>query len=150
MEDDRVRDKTAQEDIREEAASPVKSPKRRRRKWPWMVLGTLVGVPVIVMAAWIALTLNSTYSRGIRAGFIQKLSQKGWVCKTWEGDLAMATVPGTAPERFIFTVRDDSVANQINRLMGSKVALTYEQHRGVPTSCFGDTEYFVTAARAVP
>jgi hypothetical protein len=94
--------------------------------------------------------LHWTYSSGERAGFVQKFSHKGWLCKTWEGEIAMVNMPGAAQERFAFTVRDDSVANVITRLMGSRVALTYEQHRGVPGSCFGDTEYYVTAAKAVP
>jgi len=82
-------------------------------------------------------------------GFAQKLSEKGWLCRTWEGELAMATVPGVAPELFQYSVRDDSVARAIQELDGRRVALTYEQHRGVPTSCFGETEYFVTGVRPV-
>ncbi len=57
------------------------------------------------------------------------------------------------PEKFLFTVRDDEIANRINQLAGQRVSLTYEQHKGLPTSCFGDTEYFVTnvvTVKAVP
>ena len=125
-------------------ASEASSP-RRRRKWPWILLAVLL-TPVLILAAWTAITLSYTYSEaGHRAGYLQKLSHKGWICKTWEGELAMVNVPGAAQERFPFTVRSDSLAHVMSKLMGSRVSITYEQHKGVPTSCFGDTEYYVIA-----
>jgi len=125
-------------------ASEASSP-RRRRKWPWILLAALL-TPVLILAAWTAITLSYTYSEaGHRAGYLQKLSHKGWICKTWEGELAMVNVPGAAQERFPFTVRSDSLAHVMSKLMGSRVSITYEQHKGVPTSCFGETEYYVIA-----
>lgn len=109
----------------------------------------LVLGPILVIGLWIAITLKYTFSSGERAGYVQKFSRKGWICKTWEGELAMANMPGTMPEIFRFTVRNDSVAHVIERDMGRRVSLSYDQHRGVPTTCFGETEYFVTAARSV-
>ena len=118
---------------------------RRRRRWPWIVLGVLL-VPVLLLAAWTAIALSWSYSEaGHRAGYIQKLSHKGWICKTWEGELAMVNMPGAAQERFPFTVRSDSLAAVMSKMMGSRVSITYEQHKGIPTSCFGETEYFVVA-----
>ena len=125
------------------------TPRTRRRRWPWIVAGTLVGLPALVLAAWTMIALSYTYSRGDRAGYIQKLSQKGWICKTWEGEIAMVNIPGAMQERFAFTVRSDSLAAAMNRMMGSQVSITYEEHRGVPGTCFGETDYYVTAARAV-
>ena len=109
----------------------------------------LVTIVVAVFAAytWVALTWN--YSEGERAGFMQKLSKKGWLCKTWEGELSLVALPGAAPEKFLFTVRDDAVADKINKLVGQRVALVYAEHKGVPTSCFGDTPYFVSDVKAV-
>jgi len=125
-------------------ASEASSP-RRRRKWPWILLAVVL-TPVLILAAWTAITLSYTYSEaGHRAGYLQKLSHKGWICKTWEGELAMVNVPGAAQERFPFTVRSDSLAHVMSKLMGSRVSITYEQHKGVPTSCFGETEYYVIA-----
>ena len=118
---------------------------RRRRRWPWILLGVLL-VPVLGLAAWTAIALSYTYSTGDRSGYIQKLSHKGWICKTWEGELAMVNVPGAAQERFPFTVRSDSLAAVLTKMMGSRVSITYEQHKGLPSSCFGETEYFVVAA----
>lgn len=106
-------------------------------------------VPVVIFSLWTWVALGYTYSRGERGGYVQKLSQKGWLCKTWEGELAMANLPGTLPEIFRFTVRNDSIAAEIDKNVGKRVSLSYEQHRGVPTSCFGETEYFVTSVRAV-
>jgi hypothetical protein len=109
----------------------------------------LITIVAAVFAAytWVALTWN--YSEGERAGFMQKLSKKGWLCKTWEGELSLVALPGAAPEKFLFTVRDDAVADKINKLVGQRVALVYAEHKGVPTSCFGDTAYFVSDVKAV-
>src|SRR5262245_43759395 len=87
--------------------------------------------------------LSYTYSHGERVGYVQKISNKGWVCKTWEGELAMANLPGSMPQIFQFTVRNSAIARQIEQNAGNRVSLTYEQHRGIPTSCFGETEYFI-------
>ena len=135
-----------------EGVAPAKAPeppRRRRRKWPWIVLGVFVLVPALIATAWTAISLNWDYSRGTRSGYVQKFSKKGWLCKTWEGDLSMINIPGAAPERWVFTVRDDSVAQLINNHMGKQVSLHYEEHPGVPTSCFGETPYYVTGVRPV-
>jgi hypothetical protein len=91
---------------------------------------------------WAVLTIS--FSEGERAGYVQKFSHRGWVCKTWEGELQMIPVPGAIPEKFLFSVRNDGTARKINNVMGKKVSLHYEQHKGVPTACFGETEYYVT------
>jgi hypothetical protein len=110
----------------------------------------LVVVAVLLLTIlWIWLTLNWSYSEGERAGYVQKLSSKGWLCKTWEGEIAMVTMPGAIPEKFQFTVRDTALANRINELAGKRVVLSYQQHKFIPSSCFGETEYFVTAIREV-
>lgn len=88
-------------------------------------------------------TLSWSYSDGERAGFLQKFSRKGWLCKTWEGEILLTSMPGAIPERFAFSVRDDEVARQLMAATGKRVLLTYSQHKGVPTSCFGETEYFI-------
>jgi hypothetical protein len=109
----------------------------------------VVVVAAILVAAWIWVALSWNYSTGERAGWVQKLSHKGWLCKTWEGEMAMVTMPGTAQEKFLFTVRDDGVASDINRAMGKRVSLHYEEKVGLPTTCFGETRHFVTRVAAV-
>ena len=138
-----------EEQLPDDVAGVRTEPRGRRRRWPLILVGALLVVPALLLAAWTAITLNYTYSQGDRAGYIQKLSQKGWICKTWEGELAMVNVPGAAQERFPFTVRSDSIAKLMTSMMGSRVAITYEEHRGIPGSCFGETDYFVTNAKAV-
>ena len=107
----------------------------------------IVVVVLVVLYMWFV--LRWSYATGERAGYVQKLSLKGFVCKTWEGELAMVNVPGSLTEKFLFTVRDDAVAKKINELLGKRVALQYEQHVGIPTSCFGETSYFITGVREV-
>jgi hypothetical protein len=114
----------------------------------WIIAGVVV-VPILVFAIYTWSALTFTYSSGERAGYVQKFSRKGWICKTWEGELAMVSMPGTMSEKFLFSVRDDKVADYINNSLGKRVALSYQQHVGIPTSCFGDTEYFVTAVKVV-
>lgn len=109
----------------------------------------LIATPVIIFTLWVESTLHFTYSKGERAGFLQKVSKRGWLCKTWEGELQLTALPGATPEKFTFSTRSDSVADVLNHLSGEQVVLDYEQHKGVPGSCFGDTEYFVTGARRV-
>ena len=96
------------------------------------------------------MALSWSYSEGDRAGILQKFSNKGWVCKTWEGELAMTTVPGVAPTLWTFTVRDDAVAKKVLEGLGQRVVLQYAEHRGVPTTCFGETAYYVDSVRVLP
>lgn len=138
---------TVEESPKPEPVEPP--PRHRRRRWGLLVLLLVLLLPALVFGAWSWITLNYSYSKGERAGYVQKLSQKGWLCKTWEGELAMANLPGTMPEIFQFSVRDDSVAGVIEENVGKRVSLSYEQHRGVPTSCFAETEYYITNVRVV-
>ena len=99
----------------------------------------------LAVAAYFAVVLNWSYSSGERAGWIQKLSDKGWVCKTWEGELALVSMPGSATvEKFLFTVSDPRVAAELVKVMGKRVTLHYEEKVGLPTSCFGETRHYVT------
>lgn len=105
------------------------------------IIGLLIVLAVLALYTWGALSWS--YSTGERAGYLQKLSHRGWLCKTWEGELSMVSMPGATPEKFFFSVRDDAVAQKLTKMMGSRLSLTYEQHIGLPTACFGETEYFV-------
>ena len=128
-------------------AVPV--PAKKKRNKALIALLVLLLVPAVIIALWIWVALGYTYASGERAGYVQKISKKGWVCKTWEGELAMANLPGTMPQIFSFTVRNDSIANVLEKNIGKQVSLTYEQHRGIPTTCFGETEYFVTRVQRI-
>ncbi|NOT18052.1 MAG: hypothetical protein HOP20_08320 [Sulfuriferula sp.] len=104
---------------------------------------------ILLFAAYTWVALHWSYSTGERAGYVQKFSHKGWVCKTWEGELAMVSMPGTMSEKFAFSVVNDAVSEKINKNLGKRVSLTYEQHIGVPSSCFAETQYYITDVRVV-
>jgi hypothetical protein len=112
------------------------------------IVGALILIGILVAVYfWGALKWN--YSTGERAGWVQKFSKKGWFCKTWEGEMAMVSMPGAVPEKFYFTVWDDGVADDINKVMGKRVSLHYEEKVGLPTSCFGETRHYVTRVTGV-
>ncbi len=120
---------------------------RNQATAPMRIVFILLAVAILGVFGFTWVTLHWSYSTGERAGYVQKLSRKGWLCKTWEGEMAMVTIPGTISEKFFFTVPEESVAARLNATLGKRVALHYEQHKWIPTSCFGDTEYFVTEVR---
>jgi len=104
---------------------------------------TFILVVLLLFSGYVWIALNWSYSDGERAGYLQKFSSKGWICKTWEGELLMTTVPGVIPEKFEFTVRDPAIAGQLMAAAGKRVIVSYAQHKGIPSSCFGDSQYFV-------
>jgi len=128
----------------------VPAPKRRwYHHWKLLILGA-VGAPVVAFVLYTWVALHFDYSDGERAGTLTKFSRKGWLCKTWEGELMMPSAPGVAPVIWNFSVRGDSVAVEINRGMGKRVALRYSEHSGVPTNCFAETDYYVDAIKIEP
>lgn len=114
-------------------------------KWTFLILV----LPIALLSLYTWGSLSWVYSDGERVGYVQKLSHKGWLCKTWEGELVLVTVPGTQAEKFYFTVRNPAVIPKINALSGERVRLQYEEHKGVPSSCFGETSHFVNDVEEV-
>ena len=104
---------------------------------------SLLGIALFLMVLYTWFTLSWSYSDGERAGYLQKFSKKGWLCKTWEGEMLLSSMPGAIPERFEFSVRNDKIAQDLMAATGKRVVLTYAQHKGVPSSCFGETEHFI-------
>ncbi len=125
-----------------DAAPPAGGWKSKAKKT--MVLVVLV--PLLLLTLYTIVAITWTYSSGYRAGTLMKFSRKGFICKTWEGEVQQAVVTGVAPVIWQFTVKDDAVASKITGMLGSKVSLHYDQHLGVPTSCFGDTGFWVDSA----
>src|SRR4051812_46457027 len=129
------------------ASPPAERPSFfRRHRWKLVLLAVLVAGSGAA-ALWTVATLKFSYSSGDRVGYVQKFSRKGWVCRTWEGELAMNPVPGSAPQIFTFTVPDAAIAKRITEGEGKKVALHYKEKRGIPSSCFGDTRFFISDVR---
>jgi len=128
--------------------APPPPPQRKRRRWRlWLAVALLS--PILLFVLYTVGALSWSYSEGTRAGYLQKFSKKGWVCKTWEGELALTTVPGVAPTLWEFTVRHDATARQLNVALGRRVLLFYREHRGLPSRCFGETSYFVDSVKIV-
>jgi hypothetical protein len=114
---------------------------RRRGRFGRMLLILLVLV-VLLGALWTWFALSWSYSEGERAGVLQKFSKKGWVCKTYEGELALYVVGGVAPQIWYFSTRDEELAKHLYASVGNQIRLHYSEHRGLPTSCFAETPYF--------
>jgi hypothetical protein len=116
-----------------------------------LISGVILTLLVLLggVALYTFATLKISYSDGDRSGLLQKFSRKGWVCKTYEGELALSYVPGVAPVLWYFSVRDEAVAQKVNQGLGKKVVVHYTEHHGVPTECFGETDYFVDGLRVV-
>jgi hypothetical protein len=126
------------------SATPTPAPAARppRRSFKSWLLGSLAGA-VLLFVLYTMFMLWWSYSEGERAGVLQKFSKRGWICKTYEGELAMYVVGGVAPQIWNFSVRDETVVGQLHKAFGQQVRLHYSEHRGLPTSCFGETDYFV-------
>jgi len=127
------------------AAVTSTPPPSATRRWLKRLLLFLIVTPIVLAALYLTFALNWSYSEGERAGYLQKFSHKGWICKTYEGELAMSSVPGLAPIMWSFSVRDEAVAKKITAQLGKKIVLHYREYRNLPTHCFGETDYFVDA-----
>ena len=112
-----------------------------------LLLFIVIVAMLFVLYTWI--TLSYSYAQGSRAGFLQKFSKRGWVCKTWEGELVTGGMLGNQ-EKFYFSVRDENLAKAIASNIGKRVEIEYDQHVGVPTNCFAETEYYVKNIKTVP
>src|SRR3954447_21622348 len=130
-------------------APDVAPPKPRRRFRLWLILAAILIVPALLFTLYVGSIFAISYSEGERAGILQKFSRKGWICKTYEGELAVSYTPGMAPVIWNFTVRDESVAAKIKDSQGKRVVVHYNEHRGVPSDCFGETQYYVDDVRVM-
>jgi len=136
----------------ESEAVPGAKPASRKHRRLWLKIG-LPAVAVVIAACviWVWVTLGFVYASTQRTGFVRNLSQRGWLCKTWEGELTVSPVPGiadtTSAATFNFTIRNDSVAKALQLAAGQRVTLSYDEHRGIPTTCFGETQDFVQGFR---
>jgi hypothetical protein len=115
-----------------------------------LMLLAAIAVALLLFSGYTWLALNFSFSEGERVGYLQKFSKKGWICKTWEGEILLTSMPGAIPEKFPFTVRDDALAQKLMAATDNRVVLTYSQHKGVPTTCFGETQYFIDALKVTP
>jgi hypothetical protein len=113
-----------------------------------MIAVLIAALALFLLYTW--MSLSFAYSEGDRAGYLQKFTRKGWLCKTWEGEILLSSMPGAIPERFNFSVRDPKVVTNMQGALGKRIQLTYEEHKGVPTQCFGETDYYATKVAVLP
>ena len=131
------------------ASTPAPTPTPRTGRGFRFYFFSLLAMAVVLLVLYTLFMLWWSYSEGERAGVLQKFSKRGWVCKTYEGELAMYVVGGVAPQIWHFSVRDEAVIAKLHEAVGQQVRLHYSEHRGLPTSCFGETDYFVESFEVV-
>lgn len=136
----------------ENEAVPEPKPASRKKRRLWLKIGLpAIAVVVLACAVWVWVTLGFVYATTQRTGYVRNLSQRGWLCKTWEGELTLSPAAGiadtTTAASFPFTIRNDSVAKALQLVAGQRVTLSYDEHRGIPTTCFGETQNFVQGFR---
>lgn len=122
---------------------------RPRRRLSRLILGVVL-LAVLLGALWTWFSLSWSYSEGERAGILQKFSRKGWICKTYEGELALYVVGGIAPQIWHFSTRDEELAKKLSANVGRSIRLHYTEHRGIPTNCFAETPHFAESFVVVP
>ena len=127
---------------------PARPAFSRKRAYAILFAVVVAAIGIFVLYTW--MSLSFAYSEGERAGYLQKFTRKGWLCKTWEGEILLSSMPGAIPDRFAFSVRDPAVVSKMQGAMGKRVQLGYEEHRGVPTECFGETGYFASKVTVLP
>lgn len=120
-----------------------------RRKLELIWLSALL-VLVLGFAIYTTVVANYAYSTGSKAGYLKVFEQRGWLCKTHEGDLLITSAPGVPPETWSFSVRDKALAATLVPAVGKRVLVYYEEHRGVPTKCFGATDFIVDSVVVQP
>ena len=119
----------------------------RGRFGRWLTI--LLLLVIVGTGLWTWLTLAWAYAEGERAGVLQKFVRRGWVCKTREGEIALYygggqyLGSGASPQLWDFSVRDNSVAEDLSKAVGHRVQLHYTEHPGIPTSCFAETRFLV-------
>lgn len=82
------------------------------------------------------------YSDGERTGLVNKISHKGLICQTWEGQMLVGNGNNVDPEEYFFTVKDDAVVKQVQDAQGKIATLHYKQY-ALSSNCWGDTSYEV-------
>lgn len=106
-----------------------------------LLLGAIGGGLYVWIGGW-------TFSDGSRAGFLIKVSKKGVVFKTYEGQLNVGGIPseaegsGVSGSIWAFSTTDNELYDQLQDLQGQKVKLYYRQrYQNFPWQ--GKTDYFV-------
>lgn len=115
------------------------------------ILYWMLFILVIILVVFIYFKYVFDYSKGYRAGLLQKFSEKGIVFKTYEGEMILSSVQSNtnvaiASEKFLFSVSRDEVARQMEQIQGKNVVVHYREKKGV-LPWVGESRYIVDSVR---
>ena len=108
-------------------------------------------IVIVIIVAVVYFKYGFTYSKGYRAGMLQKFSEKGVIFKTYEGEMILSSVQSNAnvalaSEKFLFSVTDDAVASQMEQIQGKHVVVHYKEKNGaLPWQ--GESYYIVDSVK---
>ena len=106
---------------------------------------------IMVVSLWIYWKYSFTYSEGYRAGLLQKISYKGNIFKTYEGEMILSSIQSNtnvaiASEKFFFSVAEKAVALDLEKVQGQSVIVHYVEKNGtLPWK--GESAYFVDSLK---
>lgn len=108
------------------------------------------GILIFILIYW---KYFYTYSTGYRAGLLQKFSHKGTIVKTYEGEMILSSIISNAnvalaSEKFLFSVTNKYVANQLDTIQGRMVIVHYRQKNGT-AFWRGDSQYLVDSVKRI-
>lgn len=115
-------------------------------------MNKVVIILVVILLAVMAFFYFGTYSEGVRAGTLIKISKRGTIFKTYEGQLNVnafgAVKKGTLDESFEFSIPNDSaLVKKMEDLTGYDVQLFYKEKYFV-FPWLGETKYMVSDLKA--
>ncbi len=131
--------------------APVRKKANRFVRFMKRILYWFVGIVVIVLAVFIYWKYIFTYSDGYRAGLLQKFSRKGTIFKTYEGEMILSSVQSNkdivlASEKFLFSVNDDAIVQQLDSVQGHFIIVHYREKNGT-LPWRGESRYLVDSVR---
>lgn len=108
------------------------------------ILAILIVVIMLAFAGWYAFIYYASYSEGTRSGELIKFSNKGFIIKTWEGEISQGI---SGAQIFKFSVEDNKkeIISKLEKYQGRYVKLKYKE-RFAKISWLGDTKYFIIDA----
>ena len=110
-----------------------------------------LAIVIVLIVAFGYFKYGFVYSKGYRAGLLQKFSEKGVIFKTYEGEMILSSVQSNAnvaiaSEKFLFSVADDAVAKQLEQIQGKNVVVHYKEKNGA-LPWIGESHYIVDSVR---
>lgn len=106
------------------------------------IVGVLLGAAILLTFIYYIFIYFVTYSTGVRSGELIKISRKGVLIKTWEGEISQG-ISGAQIFSFSVEDQDETVIKDLQKYQGNYVKLSYKE-RYASFFWLGDTKYFIT------